>query len=270
MISRADLATPSAMSLDQVREAIEDEICVMALVGEQPAGVLFLDLAEASLHDFHVLPAYQGVGAEMVRAVSELAADQGLSRLLVDSVPDHSTGCLIEYGFKPAADGKLEIRLPARFTVPDSEAMKGLGARLAQLLVPGDMIIASGELGAGKTTFAQGLGAGLGVDGPVISPTFVLSRVHRNPAGPDLIHVDAYRLGSAAELEDLDLENQMENAITLIEWGDGLAEGLRENRLNLEILRASNPADQTRVVYLDGVGSRWADVDLAAELNVKE
>ena len=108
---------------------------------------------------------------------------------------------------------------------------------LAPLLTAGDLLLFSGELGAGKTTFTRALGEGLGVREGVISPTFVLSRVHPNlsdgtrPGGPDLVHVDAYRLSSAEELDDLDLEFSLEKSVTVIEWGRGKAEHLRRRAL---------------------------------------
>ncbi|MFC2689328.1 MAG: tRNA (adenosine(37)-N6)-threonylcarbamoyltransferase complex ATPase subunit type 1 TsaE, partial [Propionibacterium freudenreichii] len=115
----------------------------------------------------------------------------------------------------------------------------------------------------GKTTLAQGLGVGLHVDGPVISPTFVLARNHHSSVGgPDLVHVDAYRMGSAAELEDIDLDSSMADSVTLVEWGAGLAEGLADDRLDIDIVRSADPADDTRVVYLRGHGARWATEDL--------
>lgn len=273
VIGHPDLSEPSSLSVDEIRKLLETEIGVLALADGEPVGALFLDVTKSLLHDVHVIPQVQdeGIGAEMIRAVAELAADQGATELHVNCPTSKTArGWYLDNGFVSTGSSELTRKLPLRVIVPDAGAMKKLGAKLAKILVPGDMIIASGELGAGKTTFTQGLGAGMGVSGPVISPTFVLSRIHENENGPALIHVDAYRLGSAAELEDLDLELQMENAVTLVEWGDGLAEGLRENRLNLEILRASNPADQTRIVYLDGVGPRWQDVDLAAELQISE
>src|SRR6185437_15885969 len=121
--------------------------------------------------------------------------------------------------------------------------MRALGRSLAQLLRPGDLVILSGGLGAGKTTLTQGIGAGLGIRGPVTSPTFVIARVHpplpgkaggpRGAAGfrPALVHADAYRLGSALELDDLDLDTDTAASVTVVEWGEGLAEGLAADRL---------------------------------------
>jgi tRNA threonylcarbamoyladenosine biosynthesis protein TsaE len=165
-----------------------------------------------------------------------------------------------------------------RLTAATADDTRALGERLAGLLRPGDLLVLSGDLGAGKTTFTQGLGAGLGVRGDVTSPTFVISRVHPPLGdGPPLVHVDAYRLGGLAELDDLDLDTSLEAAVTVVEWGEGLAEGLADDRLELEILRphgATVPGgtgrgepgqdeDETRTLRLTPVGPRWAGVDLS-------
>jgi tRNA threonylcarbamoyladenosine biosynthesis protein TsaE len=119
-----------------------------------------------------------------------------------------------------------------------------LGVRLASALQAGDLLVLSGELGAGKTTFTQGLGEGLGVRAGIISPTFVLVRIHPNlpdgprPGGPDLVHVDAYRLGSAAEIDDIDLENTLDSSVTVVEWGHDRVEHLSESRLEIDLHRA--------------------------------
>ena len=119
--------------------------------------------------------------------------------------------------------------LPLAIAVPTARDMRGLGERLARLLRPGDLIIASGDLGAGKTTLTQGIGAGLGSVGPIISPTFVLSRIHPSTTGrPPLVHVDAYRLGGPEELDDLDLDASLAESVTVVEWGEGVAEGLAD------------------------------------------
>ena len=168
--------------------------------------------------------------------------------------------------------------------------MRALGGRLGQLLAPGDLVVLSGPLGAGKTVLAQGIGAGLGVPGRVTSPTFVLARVHRGGRIP-LVHVDAYRLGSGptgrAEVDDLDLDAETHDSVTVVEWGEGLVEGLAEDRLEVHIDRLdadvfdadpadaeadADPADAEadpgadpglRRVNLRGVGSRWRDVPVA-------
>ncbi|HEX2361875.1 MAG TPA: tRNA (adenosine(37)-N6)-threonylcarbamoyltransferase complex ATPase subunit type 1 TsaE [Jiangellaceae bacterium] len=153
---------------------------------------------------------------------------------------------------------------PVRFEIPDPDAMRVLGERVARVLAAGDLVLVSGELGAGKTTFAQGVGAGLGVRGPVTSPTFVITRVHPSlRGGPPLVHVDAYRLGGWDELEDLDLEATLDRAVTVVEWGEGLAEGLGPDRLEVHIHRDSGAAESdVREIRITPVGDRWIGVDL--------
>ena len=145
-----------------------------------------------------------------------------------------------------------------RVSVPTPEDMHALGHDLARLAREGDLVILSGELGAGKTQLAQGIGEGLDVHGAVISPTFVLTRIHRSKGtGPALVHVDAYRLTSPDEVDDLDLDQTLSSSVTVVEWGRGLADHLSEDRLDVEILRSPDVEDETRDVILTPVGSRW-------------
>lgn len=180
--------------------------------------------------------------------------------------------------------------------VATAEQTHALAAALGAGLQAGDLLVLTGELGAGKTTFTQGLGEGLGVRAGIISPTFVLVRIHPNlpdgprPGGPDLVHVDAYRLGSASEIDDIDLENTLDTAVTVVEWGRGRVEHLSESRLEVELHRrlGSDPAgaqaapspddqpngrpdgagvldfdteddDEPRTVVFRGYGPRWAE-----------
>ncbi|MFJ5693535.1 tRNA (adenosine(37)-N6)-threonylcarbamoyltransferase complex ATPase subunit type 1 TsaE [Arthrobacter sp. NPDC093125] len=171
--------------------------------------------------------------------------------------------------------------------VTTAEQTHALGAALAGVLRAGDLLVLTGELGAGKTTFTQGLGEGLGVREGIISPTFVLVRIHPNlpdgpnPGGPDLVHVDAYRLGSASEIDDIDLENTLDSSVTVVEWGRGRVEHLSDSRLEVELHRSlggSSPAsgtpgsgspgvldfdveddDEPRTIIIRGFGPRWAD-----------
>lgn len=136
-------------------------------------------------------------------------------------------------------------------TVEDTRA---LGERLAALLRPGDLLVLIGPLGAGKTAFTQGLGAGLGVRGAVTSPTFVISRVHRGPL--PLVHVDAYRLGGTLEVDDIDLDADVADSVTVVEWGEGLVEQLADSHLEVRIERR---ADDVREITLVPVGGEWAD-----------
>ncbi|MFB4305761.1 tRNA (adenosine(37)-N6)-threonylcarbamoyltransferase complex ATPase subunit type 1 TsaE [Actinomadura sp. GTD37] len=142
--------------------------------------------------------------------------------------------------------------------------MHELGLRLAGVLRAGDLLVMTGHLGAGKTTLTQGIGEGLKVRGPITSPTFVIARVHPSLAGgPSLVHVDAYRLGGFAELDDLDLDASIAESVTIVEWGEGLAEGLAEDRLELIISRGDGPGEE-REVRIVGVGHRWSDLELDA------
>ncbi len=145
-------------------------------------------------------------------------------------------------------------------TAATDDAMRTLGRDLAALARPGDLLILSGPLGAGKTTLTQGLGEGLGVRGSVTSPTFVISRIHPSlTGGPDLVHVDAYRLGGPGEIDDIDLDMTLPDSVTVVEWGEGVAEGLSDERLEIRIER--HP-DDTRSVHLRAVGARWTGADL--------
>ena len=153
-------------------------------------------------------------------------------------------------------------------TVETAAGMRALGKRLAGLLRAGDLVILSGSLGAGKTTLVQGIGEGLGVRGPVTSPTFVIARIHPSlSGGPDLVHADAYRLASPAEVDDLDLDEAMDASVTVVEWGGGLAEGLADDRLEVTItpLEATQAAEP-RTVCIAGHGGRWNAVGDSAFL----
>jgi tRNA threonylcarbamoyl adenosine modification protein YjeE len=141
-----------------------------------------------------------------------------------------------------------------RLVVPDPEAMHALGIRLGRAFRAGDLVVLTGPLGAGKTTLTRGIGEGLGVRGPVSSPTFVLARTHPSlVGGPPLVHVDAYRLSSPAELDDLDLD--FEASVVIVEWGAGMVDGVAESLLEIRIARND---DDTRGVELDGSGPRWS------------
>ncbi|WP_103533937.1 tRNA (adenosine(37)-N6)-threonylcarbamoyltransferase complex ATPase subunit type 1 TsaE [Streptomyces sp. SM11] len=153
-------------------------------------------------------------------------------------------------------------------TVTSPDQMQDLGRRLARVLAPGDLVMLTGELGAGKTTLTRGLGEGLGVRGAVTSPTFVIARVHPSLVeGPALVHVDAYRLGGGLdEMEDLDLDVSLPESVVVVEWGDGKVEELADDRLRVLIDRATGDTDdERREVTLVGIGARWAGLraDLA-------
>ncbi len=149
--------------------------------------------------------------------------------------------------------------------VPTDVAMRDLGREVAKLLRAGDLVILVGPLGAGKTTLVQGIGEGLGVRGPVTSPTFVIARVHppASGSGPSLVHADAYRLHSIAEVDDLDLDADLGSSVTVVEWGEGLAEGLAEDRLEISIQPV--PDGDARTVRITGHGARWDALSACGE-----
>jgi tRNA threonylcarbamoyladenosine biosynthesis protein TsaE len=168
-----------------------------------------------------------------------------------------------------------------RIEVASAARMRELGTELAAQLRRGDLLVLTGPLGAGKTTLVQGIGEGLGVRGPITSPTFVIARVHPNLAeGPDLVHADAYRLGSRLEVDDLDLDADTGRCVTVVEWGAGLVEELAAERLEVSIdwaastrsaqsaaAPAADSGDEPRDVTVTAVGERWAEVlDRIAEL----
>ncbi|MFE1796202.1 tRNA (adenosine(37)-N6)-threonylcarbamoyltransferase complex ATPase subunit type 1 TsaE [Streptomyces sp. NPDC059517] len=167
----------------------------------------------------------------------------------------------------PAETGAVTAvqAVTAEIVVNSPEQMKELGRRLAELLRAGDLVMLTGELGAGKTTLTRGLGEGLGVRGAVTSPTFVIARVHPPlGGGPPLVHVDAYRLGGGLdEMEDLDLDVSLSDSVIVVEWGEGKVEELTDDRLHLLIHRAvGDTTDEVRHVVVTGVGERWGSVDL--------
>ena len=132
--------------------------------------------------------------------------------------------------------------------------MHEFGLRLAKNLRAGDLVVLTGALGAGKTTLARGVGEGLNTIGTVSSPTFVIARTHeREDSGTPLVHVDAYRLSSTGEFDDLDID--LENCITLVEWGRGFVDDLLESWLEIEIDRENDE----RVVTVTGFGPDWQE-----------
>jgi len=152
--------------------------------------------------------------------------------------------------------------------IPTPDAMGELGALIAAHLGAGDLVTLNGELGAGKTTLTRGLGAALGVRGAVTSPTFVLARTHPREDGAPLVHVDAYRLATAMELDDLDID--FARSIVVVEWGAGKLDGITDHWLQLDIVRPTGGAVPTgdeseegvepRTVTVTGHGSRWSDL----------
>lgn len=151
------------------------------------------------------------------------------------------------------------IQVPVDTVIPTSDDMHAFGVRLGRTLTAGDLLVLTGPLGAGKTTLTRGIGEGLGVRGPVTSPTFVLARTHPSlVGGPPLVHVDAYRLTDALELDDLDID--FAGSVVIVEWGRGLVDAVASRWLDVEIDRPTgagesdgdeaDPADEPRRIRI--------------------
>lgn len=263
---------PPAAALTETEESMAARLAtggLLACLDGEPVGALVLDPVGSTtyLRRFGVHPDAQGhgVAAALIEAAVEEAGDADDLTVVAREELPQTRRFWERQGFREVRreSPNVELRRPLRthvVQVPDAEAMRGLGRSLAGQLAAGDLIVLSGELGAGKTTFTQGLGRGLGVRGDITSPTFVIARVHPSLiGGPELVHVDAYRLGGLDELDDLDLDTSLDDAVTVVEWGEGLAEGLSESRLEVAIVRGDEPHDglDPRRVEITPVGPRW-------------
>ncbi len=258
-------------------KALAAEGGLLAVIDGNPVGgLVFDDLGDRlALRRFGVLPAAQhhGVAHDLIHEALTVAHEGGFDGLAVvarEELP-RNIGFWLANGFSESGRRPPYVDmvrpLPRRHAAADAEEMRALGARLATVLRAGDVVVLSGELGAGKTTFTQGLGAGLQVRGDVTSPTFVIARVHPSLVdGPSLVHADAYRLGGLAELDDLDLDTSLDEAVTVVEWGTGIAEALSDDRLEIRIHRATGTAAEdlgegdVRTVDIVPVGPRWLGV----------
>ncbi|MFT0846522.1 tRNA (adenosine(37)-N6)-threonylcarbamoyltransferase complex ATPase subunit type 1 TsaE [Actinomycetaceae bacterium L2_0104] len=156
-------------------------------------------------------------------------------------------------------------------TIPEADDMRHVGEVLGTLLRGGDLVMLDGPLGAGKTTLTQGIAAGMNVTGRVASPTFVIAQVHKSAAeGPELVHVDAYRLGSLDELDALDLDASLEESATVVEWGEGKVEVLTPDRLTIRIVRPEGSdageqvddlsVDAPRTLHVEASGPRAQEI----------
>ncbi|WP_350281000.1 tRNA (adenosine(37)-N6)-threonylcarbamoyltransferase complex ATPase subunit type 1 TsaE [Kribbella sp. HUAS MG21] len=252
-----------------VTAAIEKHGGLLVLSDGVPAGAMLFEQTGdvLNLRRVSVDPRHQarGVASAMVGCAEEVAVRRGLGRVnLIARVELPDT---VEFwrrrGYSVVEQQAHNLifakAMPVELTVPTAEDMRAIGEELAGQLRAGDVLVLSGDLGAGKTTFTQGLGAGLKVRGAITSPTFVISRVHPSlVGGPALVHVDAYRIGGFAELDDLDLDASLEDAVTVVEWGHGLAEALAPDRLDVVVTRGDDDTDETRSLRITPVGPRWA------------
>jgi tRNA threonylcarbamoyladenosine biosynthesis protein TsaE len=267
-------STALAETVESVREALGGAGGLVCHVDGLAAGaLLFADAGSAlSLRRVSALPRFQsrGVASAMVGVAEEVAATRGyddVALLARSELPDTVTFWR-RRGYSEISRAGTSVTLakalPGQVRAPSADDAREVGRRLAALVRRGDLVIVTGDLGAGKTTLVQGIGAGLGVRGDVTSPTFVISRVHPSlVGGPTLVHVDAYRLGDEAELDDLDIDEYVDESVTVVEWGEGVAEGLATDRLRVHLARRRGGAeddgtdDDTREIFVTPVGARW-------------
>ena len=285
---------PPTTAFDETAETVaatlRDYGGLLALRRDRPMGAILFDESREGLLGLRRVSVHpqgrdRGVASAMVGVAEDIAEERGKDGIWLDVreelpdtvrfwtrklyVPIGQTGPMIHLG----------KTLWLSREVPDVASMHELAADVARLLRPGDLLVLSGDLGAGKTTFTQGLGEALGVRGPITSPTFVIARTHPSLVdGPPLVHVDAYRLGDAAEIDDLDLDASTEDSVTVVEWGEGRAEQLADSWLSVRIeARAVDDTDPAgtdsgvespdmRVVTIRPRGPRWIDVPLRSTL----
>ncbi|HSJ20588.1 MAG TPA: tRNA (adenosine(37)-N6)-threonylcarbamoyltransferase complex ATPase subunit type 1 TsaE [Nocardioidaceae bacterium] len=270
-------STATEETVESVAESLAAHRGLLAVSGTLPVGAMLLepDGPLLRMRRVSVDPAAQasGVAGGMVGTAERLATEEGYDGLVLGARAELPS--TVEFWRHLGYDEldrqgtwlTMAKALPLAVDATSAEDTRALGERLAAVLRAGDLVILTGDLGAGKTTFTQGLGAGLQVRGGITSPTFVISRVHPSLVdGPALVHVDAYRLGGIEELDDLDLETSLDEAVTVVEWGEGVAEGLADTRLEVTITRARgvDPLDETdpRHVRLTPVGARWIGAGL--------
>jgi len=275
---------PPAAALSETPESIASEISdrggLVAVAGDQLVGALLFGVGPGlRLTRVSVDPGRrrQRIAARLVRAAEAVAAERGADAVSLVARRELSSngafwrslgyGEVDPYRF-PVVDRVpwnllLARAAPFVVSVDSAPAMQGFGRRLGAMLRAGDVVILTGGLGAGKTTLTQGIGDALHVRGPVTSPTFIVAREHPSlEGGPALVHVDGYRLAGALELDDLDLDATVSRAVTVVEWGKGIAEALAPARVGIDIT-----GDEVRTVRVDPVGGRWAFSGLQAGLN---
>ncbi len=254
-----------------VRRQLRANGGLVCRVDGEPAGALLFEQAAPArlgLRRVGVVPRFQqrGVATALVGVAEEVAQRRGCTDVVLTARAELPETVLFwqRRGYAEVSREGTSLRLgkvlPVDVVARTAEDVRDVGARLATLVRRGDVVLLTGELGAGKTTLVQGLGSGLKVRGDVTSPTFVISRVHPALAdGPALVHVDAYRLGDAVELDDLDLDAFVDDAVTVVEWGSGIAEALSQDRLHVHLDRSLGSSDgaETRLVTVSAVGARW-------------
>jgi len=273
-------ASAADVTEDEVRAALSAHGGLIARHGGRPVGGMLFDRPDRhvlALRRVSVDPGHQGhgVASAMVGCAEEAAEELGVDAVSLIArveLPDtiefwtRRGYALVDRDGPFLTYGKL---LPLSRELVTADDTRAFGELLSALLRPGDLVVLAGDLGAGKTTLTQGIGAGLGVRGSVTSPTFVIQRVHPPlDSGPPLVHVDAYRVGDAIELDDLDIDAAIEESVTVVEWGVGIAEELSDQRLEVRLDRAAQATGDVdpRVVTVRPHGARWFGVPLRSAL----
>jgi tRNA threonylcarbamoyladenosine biosynthesis protein TsaE len=270
-------STALSENASTVGAAVSEHGGLLARIDGVPAGAMLFEVSGdvLGLRRVSVNPRFQGrgVASAMVGCAEDAARLRGLRRVRLvarEELPE-----TIEFwrrrGYSVVEQRGHDLifakAMPLELAIPTADEMRSAGEEIAGQLRAGDVLVLSGDLGAGKTTFTQGLGAGLKVRGDITSPTFVISRVHPSlSGGPALVHVDAYRLGGIAELDDLDLDASLDDAVTVVEWGHGLAETLAADRLDIVVTRGDDDSDETRDLRVTPVGRRWAETGVNLSL----
>jgi tRNA threonylcarbamoyladenosine biosynthesis protein TsaE len=263
-------ATALEETEDSVRTSLDTHGGLLVEHDGKPVGALMFDPRGRllGLRRVGVLADVRGLGvaAQMASRAREIAEEGAYTGLEIEARVElpQTVRFWRNLGYSEShreGNRVLMVRLlPVSVTLPTAGQTYDFGRSLAARLHAGDLLILTGDLGAGKTTLTQGIGEGLGVRGAVTSPTFVISRVHPSRGiGPALVHVDAYRLGDSAELDDLDLDTDIDEAVTVVEWGEGLAEALSTDRLELDLHRRD---DDVRELTITPVGARWREFEL--------
>ena len=284
-------STAGDETIDSVAEALEKSGGLLVERRGKPIGAMLFDESRPRMLGFRrvsVDPDHQdrGVASAMIGVAEDTAEERGCDGIWLsvrEELPDN-----VEFWSRRRY---IPMRRNAEMMefgktlwlgreLPTAESTRGFGEALAGLLRAGDLVVMSGELGAGKTTLTQGIGAGLGVRGPITSPTFVISRKHPNvDDGPPLQHVDAYRIGDAAELDDIDLDMATDTSVTVVEWGEGMAEQLSDAWLEVRLERRKgtvldplgtivpeDTGEDMRVVTVKPHGRRWVWAPLRSTL----
>lgn len=283
-------ATAGDETVESVAAGLERDGGLLAMRRGRPMGAILFDRSRPGLLGLKrvsvdPLGRDRGVASAMVGVAEDVAEEDGMDGIWLhvrEELPENLRFWQHRHYLPWEQTGRTIVMgktLWLAREVPDAESMQALAAHIATLLRAGDLLVLTGDLGAGKTTFTQGLGEALGVRGPVTSPTFVIARTHPSLVdGPALVHVDAYRLGDAAEIDDIDLDATTEDSVTVVEWGAGMAEQLSDSWLSITIeSRTADPdeplgtacgveSDDMRVVTIRPHGPRWLGVPLRSTL----